>query len=111
MTRLRLALVAAAAAVLLAGPPGWSISAQSRPELAPAAFISPPYPMGLVSAQKAERLAWFAYDEGKRNVYTAAGPDFRPVRVTAFLDDNGIDLSAVQISDDGSIVTFVRIAS
>ena len=71
-------------------------------------FLSPAYPLELVSAKKAERVAWIAYDRGQRNVYTAAGPDFRPVRVTRFLEDNGIDVTSLRISDDGAIVVFVR---
>ncbi len=107
MNRLRTALLLGTAVAVLftVGP---LAGAQAQPELAPAAFISPAYPQGLVSAARAERLAWFAYDEGKRNVYTAAAPDFRPVRVTSFMDDDGIDLSDVQISADGSMVAFVR---
>ncbi len=71
-------------------------------------FLSPPTPLEIVAARKAERIAWMAYDEGKRNVYTAAAPSFRPVRLTSFLKDDGIDLSNVRISDDGSVVTFIR---
>ena len=42
------------------------------------------------------------------SVHTAAAPDFRPVRLTQRLDDNGVEISDVNISDDGSVVTFVR---
>jgi hypothetical protein len=73
-----------------------------------AQFLSPGYPSSLVSAMKADRLAWVVLDAGKRNVYTAAAPDFKPVRLTSFLDDNGVDTSNPSISDDGSIVIFVR---
>lgn len=93
----------AVAVLLLAHP---HVGAQQ--DLSPGAFLSPAYPLGLVSAGKAERIAWIAYDEGKRNVYTAAGPDFRPVRLTSFMEDNGIDMSDVQLSADGAMVTFVR---
>src|SRR5690348_7683584 len=81
----------------------------SRPTPAPsiAQFLSFPYPSELVSAKKADRIAWLGYDRGQRNVYTAAAPDFRPVRLTKFLDDNGIVLTDLEISDDGSVVTFV----
>ncbi len=107
MNRFRSALLLGTAVAVLftVGP---RATAQAQQELAPAAFVSPAYPQGLVSAAKAERLAWFAYDEGKRNVYTAAAPDFRPVRVTSFMEDDGIDLTDVQISADGSMVAFVR---
>ena len=60
------------------------------------------------SAKKAERIAFLAYDEGKRNVFTAAAPAFTPVRVTSFMKDDGTDLTDLEISADGSTVTFVR---
>ena len=53
-------------------------------------------------------MAWIAFEEGKRNAYTAAAPAFAPVRLTRFLKDDGIDMSAIQISDDGLVVAFVR---
>jgi len=61
-----------------------------------------------VSARKADRIAWMAYDRGMRNVYTAAAPGFTAQRVTAFLNDDGEDLTNVSISDDGSTIVFVR---
>jgi dipeptidyl-peptidase 4 len=71
-------------------------------------YLSPAYPFELATARSVERVAWLAYDEGKRNLYTAAAPAFRPVRVTNFLKDDGTDLTTVRISDDGSTVVFVR---
>ena len=71
-------------------------------------FLSPASPLDLAAAKKVDRLAWIAFEEGKRNAYTAAGPAFTPVRLTNFMNDNGIDMSDIQISDDGSTVVFVR---
>jgi dipeptidyl aminopeptidase/acylaminoacyl peptidase len=71
-------------------------------------FLSPAYPQDLVAAKNIDRIAWWSYERGQRNVYTAAAPAFRPVRLTQFLDDNGVEISDVNISDDGSVVTFVR---
>jgi dipeptidyl-peptidase 4 len=71
-------------------------------------YLGPAYPYELVSAAKADRLAWLAYERGQRNVYTAAAPDFKPVRLTRFPDDDGIDLTTLSISADGSVVVFVR---
>jgi dipeptidyl aminopeptidase/acylaminoacyl peptidase len=71
-------------------------------------FLSNPNPLELVAAKKADRLAWTAYEEGRRNAYTAAAPDFIPVRLTSFLKDDGIDISTIRISDDGSTVVFLR---
>jgi dipeptidyl-peptidase-4 len=80
--------------------------AQSRSSVAP--YIAPAFPEELVAAKKADRVAWLAYDHGQRNVYTAAAPDFKPARITKFLDDDGVVLSDLEISDDGTIVTFLR---
>ena len=45
---------------------------------------------------------------GMRNVFTAAAPDFKPVRVTAYLKDDGVDTTQLSISDDGTTVAFTR---
>ena len=80
--------------------------AQSAPTVAQ--FLSPASPLSLASAKKADRLAWPAYERGMRNVYTAAAPAFKPVRLTNWLSDDGNDVSDVTLSDDGSIIVFVR---
>jgi dipeptidyl-peptidase 4 len=71
-------------------------------------FLSAASPLEVVAAKKVDRVAWTSFEEGKRNAYTAAGPTYTPVRLTNFMSDNGIDLSGVKISDDGSTVIFVR---
>ena len=73
-----------------------------------AQFLQPGYPTQVVSAKKADRIAWTAYEHGGRNVYTAAPPDFHPVRLTQFTSDDGIELSDLSIADDGATVVFVR---
>ena len=84
------------------------------PRAAPAAalsveaFLAPGYPTEVVSAKKTDRIAWTAYEHGLRNVFTAAAPEYRPVRLTTFLKDDGVELSDLEIADDGSIVVFVR---
>lgn len=70
--------------------------------------LSPPFAYDLVAARAGERIAWLEYERGMRNVYTAAGPDFRPVALTAWSDDDGHDLTGVQISDDGGTIAFLR---
>ena len=71
-------------------------------------YLSPASPLEMTAARKADRIAWMTYDRGMRNVYTAVAPSFRPVRLTRFLDDDGRDLTDVNLSDDGSIAVFVR---
>jgi len=82
------------------------LRAQTASPVAP--FISPGFPSDLVSAKKADRIAWLVYERGMRNVYAASAPDFKPIRLTKFLDDDGVVLSDLEISDDGAVVTFTR---
>src|ERR1019366_8186197 len=78
----------------------------SRPTIAQ--YIVTAEPLEVTSAQKADRIAWIAYDRGMRNVFTAAAPDLKPIRLTNFMEDDGTDLTAVSLSADGSIAIFVR---
>lgn len=99
----RLPIVSIAAA-LLSGP------LVSAPPTIPSyqKFLSPASPQEVVAARKVDRVAWVDYAEGKRNAYTAVAPLFTPVRLTNFMKDDGIMMSGVRISDDGSTVIFLR---
>ena len=103
MKRAVAALVVLFAAVL---PRGASTAGPSSPTIEQ--FLTPGTPTEVVAAKKAERIAWTAYEHGLRNVYTAAGPAFAPVRLTNVTKDDGIELSDISISDDGAMVVFVR---
>ena len=70
--------------------------------------LAPGYPYELVAASGADRIAWIAYEAGQRNVFTAAPPDFAPVRLSANLTDDGVDLTSLRISADGSVVIYIR---
>jgi dipeptidyl aminopeptidase/acylaminoacyl peptidase len=83
-----------------------TLVAQTRPTVAQ--FLSPSSPLSLVSAKNVDRIAWMTYERGMRNVYTAAAPTFTPVRLTNWTRDDGIDLTDVDVSDDGSMIVFVR---
>jgi len=95
-------LLLAAAAVL----PRHAATAGSTPTIEQ--FLAPGTPIEIVSAKKVDRIAWTSYEHGLRNVYTAAGPAFAPVRLTSVTKDDGIELSDLRISDDGATVVFVR---
>jgi dipeptidyl-peptidase 4 len=98
-------LLCAASGLVLAPLPASPLAAQafSLPDV-----LSPGFAYDLVAARGAERIAWLENERGMRNVFTAAAPDFEPVRLTSFLDDDGTDLGGLQISDDGSVVVFTR---
>ncbi len=70
--------------------------------------LSPPYPSGLVAAKRVDRIAWIMNDRGARNVWTAAGPDFKPVNLTGFAQDEVFELGGVRLTDDGETAVFVK---
>ncbi|MEE3151377.1 MAG: hypothetical protein VX300_03805, partial [Acidobacteriota bacterium] len=71
-------------------------------------ILDPAYPVEVTASKSAERIAWISYERGMRNVYTAAGPNFEPVKLTAVETDDGNDMTDVTLSDDGSTIVFVR---
>ena len=86
------AAVAAVLTVLVISAAAQTASSQQRSPLYQQ-FLSNPNPLELVAARKTDRIAWTAYEEGKRNAYTAVGPSFTPVRLTNFMKDDGIMMS------------------
>jgi dipeptidyl-peptidase-4 len=70
--------------------------------------LSPPFPVEMVSAKNVDRIAWISFQQGMRNLYSAGPPDFQPVQLTFWMEDRGQDLTDLRISDDGTVVVFVR---
>jgi dipeptidyl aminopeptidase/acylaminoacyl peptidase len=96
----------AVVALVLASPA--ATHAQSVPRFTIDDVIAPVFPLDLVAARGADRIAWIEYERGMRNVYTATGPSYERVRITANLADDGVDVSGLQISEDGETVVYVR---
>ena len=90
------------------GYPAVAAGGPAQQEFTLEQVFSAPYPDHLVSARNADRIAWTEYDEGPRNVWTAVAPDYQPVQLTRFTLDDGWEMPEMQISDDGSVVVFVR---
>ncbi|QQS48411.1 MAG: S9 family peptidase [Acidobacteriota bacterium] len=70
--------------------------------------LSAPFPSVLVTAPKGERAAWFFNARGKRNVWVAAGPDFRARQLTRYDQDDGQELSDLSFSAAGDWLIYVR---
>ena len=83
-----------------------SLPAQTQPSIAD--FLSPASALTLATARHADRIAWTSYERGMRNIYAAGAPNFTPIRLTRFLNDDGVDVTDVSLSDNGTIAVFVR---
>ncbi len=71
-------------------------------------IISYPLASELTSCASGSKIAWTYNDQGKRNIYVAEGPEFKPRKLTSFDEDNGQQLSSISISTDGKWVVFVK---
>ena len=70
--------------------------------------LSAPFPDDLTASASGNRLAWTFDEQGKRNIWVAAGPDFKARRLTSYLQDDGQELSSVRFSADGNTIVYVR---
>jgi len=96
-------LAAASAAALLVGAPAKAADAFSVADA-----LAYPFTLELVSAEKADAIAWVRVVKGVRNVWSASGPDFTPRQVTQFTADDGQELTQLTFSPDGKTLVFVR---
>ncbi|HQQ82985.1 MAG TPA: prolyl oligopeptidase family serine peptidase [Cyclobacteriaceae bacterium] len=67
-----------------------------------------PFPTELTAAQQGSRIAWALDELGRRNIYVAEGPDFKPRKLTNYAEDDGQEISSLAISSNGQWVVFVR---
>lgn len=107
----RLSLVILPAVILFLGMRPFAPQATTTGAPTLQQFLSPASPQELVAATKVDRVAWISYQEGRRNAYVASAPAFVPVKLTNFPNDDGVDMTHVEISADGNTVTFIRGAS
>jgi len=103
MWTLRRILIWAAGAILAAS----ALAAQAA-DVSVASALSYPFVDNLVSAAKADRIAWTRNVHGVRNIWVATGPDYLPHLVTQFSEDDGQELTQLTFSPDGAVLVFVR---
>lgn len=66
------------------------------------------FPSELTSSPQGEKIAWAMNEQGKRNIYFAEGPNFDPIKVTDFNEDDGQEISSLSFTPNGSRLVFVR---
>jgi len=70
--------------------------------------LSAPFPSEITAAPGGGALAWLLNERGARNVWYAAAPDFKGVRLTSWTDDDGQDVGQLHFTADGKSLIFVR---
>jgi dipeptidyl aminopeptidase/acylaminoacyl peptidase len=72
------------------------------------AIKSYPFLTELTAAATGSRIAWALDEQGKRNVYVAEGPEFKPRKLTNYQQDDGQEITSLSISANGQWVVYVR---
>lgn len=85
---------------------GVALHARSAPDDL-AANLALPIAGGLTGARDATRFAWIENEAGVRNVWVG-GPGLPGHPLTRYNDDDGIELSDVTLSHDGTALAYVR---
>ena len=67
-----------------------------------------PFPSELTASEQGTKIAWAFDEEGRRNVYVAEGPSYKPRKLTNYNTDDGQEITSLQISTDGKWVVYVR---
>ena len=98
-------IVAALSGLTLAGS---ALSAQGTRAFTVDQVRSYPFPTELTAAATGSRIAWAFNEEGRRNIYVAAGPAFAARQLTHDDRDDGQELTSIAVSADGRWVVFVR---
>src|SRR5258708_4905464 len=70
--------------------------------------LSAPFPTELIAAPGGGKVAWLLNERGARNVWMAAAPDYKGVRLTTYKDDDGQDVGQLQWTPDGKALLYTR---
>ena len=70
--------------------------------------LSAPFPSELIAAPGGGKVAWLLNEHGARNVWMAAAPDYKGLRLTSYTEDDGTDIGQLHWTPDGKSVMYVR---
>ncbi|HMI51282.1 MAG TPA: alpha/beta fold hydrolase [Candidatus Saccharimonadales bacterium] len=71
-------------------------------------LLGAPFPENLTAAKSVNRVAWAVFQQGKRSIWAAEGPQFTARLLVKYDDDDGQELSELSFAPDGNTLTYVR---
>jgi dipeptidyl aminopeptidase/acylaminoacyl peptidase len=83
-------------------------SAVGPPHFTMAQVLQYPFASELVAAEQGDAIAWVRELNGARNVWFAHGPDFAPIQLTHYTEDDGQEITQLTFSPDGTRLVYVR---
>ncbi|HKX32285.1 MAG TPA: prolyl oligopeptidase family serine peptidase [Blastocatellia bacterium] len=70
--------------------------------------MSAPFPSDLTAAPTGDRIAWVLYQQGKRSIWVAEGPEFKARQLTQDDQDSGQEITDLEFTHDGKWLVYVR---
>ncbi|HEY3783658.1 MAG TPA: prolyl oligopeptidase family serine peptidase [Steroidobacteraceae bacterium] len=85
-----------------------SVTARAERAFTMTQILDYPYTSDLVAAEHEDVIAWVRNLQGVRNVWIARGPDYKPVQITHYAQDDGQELTQLTFTPDAGRVIYVR---
>jgi len=70
--------------------------------------MSAPFPTDLVASSVGGKVAWIQSAKGVRNIWVAEPPSYKGRQLTAYTEDDGIEIGELTWTPDGSAVIYTR---
>lgn len=70
--------------------------------------LSYPFPSELTAAQSGSKIAVAINQKGMRNIYVAEAPAFTLKRLTGYTKDEGLEITGITFTPDGSRIVYAR---
>ncbi len=71
-------------------------------------YLSAPFASQLSAAPAGGKIAWVLNEQGARNIWVAAAPDYKGRRLTAYTGDDGQEIGEIAWSPDGHALVYTR---
>ncbi len=71
-------------------------------------FLSYSFPSNLVANDDQGIIAWVENKEGVRNIFYAKEPDYKPIQLTPYTEDDGQGLGQIRFTKDAQSLIYVR---
>ncbi len=87
---------------------GVAASAETREVFPVDAMIAPPFPVDIEAAPSRGLVAFSMFDHGARNIWLAGPPEYEAKRLTAYTQDDGIELGQLTFTADATQIVYAR---
>jgi len=71
-------------------------------------LLSYSFPAQLRAAKQAGAITWVENEQGVRNIFYATAPEYKPLKLTHYTEDDGQAISNLNFTDDLAAIVFVR---